>query len=314
MIQLVSPNIAQHPDCGYRRRYVSEEMAAFGYKHVERRNLTADGMKSLARDNANLRKGHMIQRHDRPIQNGKQLAWVPPFDRLDEMLRQRGELRTFKSIITNLAQDITYQPEKPVVVTEFPIICLCVKAVGFRESLDGINVNVIENTQPYVRSTPTSTLRTDWTSGDAHGVLQTLCIVANDHHRRDEEYATTQARDMRRLPSLIVCPPTLSGHWQQEIQQYAPFWNCVAYVGPAIGQNQPASLTRKSRCCHNFLRCVQKRCRRSHQAASKVFRLHVIPGEAGGMSVASITLIINDENLTFAATSAEFSHSIGHYW
>ncbi|OAG43525.1 hypothetical protein AYO21_02111 [Fonsecaea monophora] len=62
--------------------------------------------------------------------------------------------------------------------------------------------------------------------------LQTLCIVASDHHIRAEEYAKTKAPDMRRLPSLIVCPPTLSGHWQQEIKQYAPFLSCVAYVGP----------------------------------------------------------------------------------
>jgi TATA-binding protein-associated factor len=62
--------------------------------------------------------------------------------------------------------------------------------------------------------------------------LQTLCIVASDHHMRAEEFARTQAPEYRKLPSLIVCPPTLSGHWQQEIRQYAPFLSCVAYVGP----------------------------------------------------------------------------------
>jgi len=62
--------------------------------------------------------------------------------------------------------------------------------------------------------------------------LQTLCIVASDHHLRAEEYGKTQNPDARRLPSLIVCPPTLSGHWQQEIKTYAPFLNAVAYVGP----------------------------------------------------------------------------------
>ncbi|KAH8692814.1 putative TBP associated factor [Talaromyces proteolyticus] len=62
--------------------------------------------------------------------------------------------------------------------------------------------------------------------------LQTLCIVASDHHMRAEEFARTQAPDVRKLPSLIICPPTLSGHWQQEIKQYAPFLSCVAYVGP----------------------------------------------------------------------------------
>lgn len=62
--------------------------------------------------------------------------------------------------------------------------------------------------------------------------LQTICIVASDHHQRQEEYAKTQAADVRRLPSLIVCPPTLSGHWQQEIKTYAPFLTVTAYVGP----------------------------------------------------------------------------------
>ena len=61
--------------------------------------------------------------------------------------------------------------------------------------------------------------------------LQTLCIIASDHHMRAEEFAKSHALDMRRLPSLIVCPPTLSGHWQQEIQTYAPFLSCLAYVG-----------------------------------------------------------------------------------
>jgi TATA-binding protein-associated factor len=61
--------------------------------------------------------------------------------------------------------------------------------------------------------------------------LQTICMVASDHHMRAEEYAKTQDPNCRRLPSLIVCPPTLSGHWQQEIRQYAPFLTSVAYVG-----------------------------------------------------------------------------------
>ncbi|TKA23860.1 hypothetical protein B0A50_06995 [Salinomyces thailandicus] len=62
--------------------------------------------------------------------------------------------------------------------------------------------------------------------------LQTLCMVASDHHMRAEEFAKTQAPDKCRLPSLIVCPPTLTGHWKQEIRTYAPFLNAVAYAGP----------------------------------------------------------------------------------
>ncbi|GAB0133975.1 hypothetical protein EsDP_00002363 [Epichloe bromicola] len=62
--------------------------------------------------------------------------------------------------------------------------------------------------------------------------LQTICIVASDHHQRQEEFAKTGAADVKRMPSLIVCPPTLSGHWQQEIKSYAPFLTVTAYVGP----------------------------------------------------------------------------------
>ena len=63
--------------------------------------------------------------------------------------------------------------------------------------------------------------------------LQTLCIVASDHHLRAEEFAKTKDPECRPVSSLIVCPPTLSGHWQQEIQTYAPFLTCLAYVGSA---------------------------------------------------------------------------------
>ncbi|KAJ5085753.1 hypothetical protein N7532_010524 [Penicillium argentinense] len=62
--------------------------------------------------------------------------------------------------------------------------------------------------------------------------LQTICIVASDHHMRAEEYAKSQSLDSRKLPSLIICPPSLSGHWQQEVKQYSPFLKCIAYVGP----------------------------------------------------------------------------------
>lgn len=62
--------------------------------------------------------------------------------------------------------------------------------------------------------------------------LQTLCMVASDHHLRAEEYARTEAPDQRRLPSLVICPPTLTGHWKQEIRTYAPFLHAVTYAGP----------------------------------------------------------------------------------
>lgn len=68
--------------------------------------------------------------------------------------------------------------------------------------------------------------------------LQTICIIASDHHMRAEEFQKTGSPESRRLPSLIICPPTLSGHWQQEINQYAPFLTATCYVG------NPAERTR----------------------------------------------------------------------
>ena len=73
--------------------------------------------------------------------------------------------------------------------------------------------------------------------------LQTLCIVASDHHMRAEEFAKTASPDYRRLPSLIVCPPTLSGHWGQEIRTYAPFLSVLTYVGaPGIRNKLKSSI------------------------------------------------------------------------
>ncbi|EWC44054.1 hypothetical protein DRE_01406 [Drechslerella stenobrocha 248] len=61
--------------------------------------------------------------------------------------------------------------------------------------------------------------------------LQTICIVASDHHLRAEEHAESKSPETRAIPSLIICPSTLSGHWQQEIKQYAPFLTSLVYVG-----------------------------------------------------------------------------------
>jgi TATA-binding protein-associated factor len=72
--------------------------------------------------------------------------------------------------------------------------------------------------------------------------LQTLCMVASDHHMRAEEYAKTKNPDVRPMPSLIVCPPSLSGHWQQEIRTYAPFLKAVSYVGPSAERAKARSL------------------------------------------------------------------------
>lgn len=71
--------------------------------------------------------------------------------------------------------------------------------------------------------------------------LQTICMVASDHYNRAEEFKRTGAPDVRKLPSLIVCPPTLSGHWQQELKTYAPFLTVTAFVGPPAERRAKSS-------------------------------------------------------------------------
>ncbi|XP_055378058.1 TATA-binding protein-associated factor 172 [Condylostylus longicornis] len=56
--------------------------------------------------------------------------------------------------------------------------------------------------------------------------LQTICILAGDHYDRKQNNLTE-------LPSIVICPPTLTGHWVYEIQKFLPskFLNPLHYVG-----------------------------------------------------------------------------------
>ncbi|XP_067936864.1 TATA-binding protein-associated factor 172-like [Watersipora subatra] len=50
--------------------------------------------------------------------------------------------------------------------------------------------------------------------------LQTICIVSGDHHMRQQKYNETQEADSLPLPSLVVCPSTLCGHWVYEVEKF----------------------------------------------------------------------------------------------
>ncbi|KAK4051936.1 TATA-binding protein-associated factor mot1 [Microbotryomycetes sp. JL201] len=62
--------------------------------------------------------------------------------------------------------------------------------------------------------------------------LQTICILGSMHHERAERFQATHSPDAVHLPSLIVCPPTLTGHWKHEIQTYAKNLRPLVYSGP----------------------------------------------------------------------------------
>ncbi|GMK58346.1 hypothetical protein CspeluHIS016_0503780 [Cutaneotrichosporon spelunceum] len=69
--------------------------------------------------------------------------------------------------------------------------------------------------------------------------LQTICIVGSKIHERKVRYKETQSVDTVHLPSLIVCPPTLTGHWYHEIRKFTSDLTAIQYVGNA---NQRAAL------------------------------------------------------------------------
>ncbi|XP_044880863.1 TATA-binding protein-associated factor 172 isoform X3 [Mauremys mutica] len=64
--------------------------------------------------------------------------------------------------------------------------------------------------------------------------LQSICILAGDHCLRAQEYARTKLVDCVPLPSLVVCPPTLTGHWVDEVSKFCSkeYLNPLHYTGP----------------------------------------------------------------------------------
>ncbi|KRT80629.1 HEAT domain-containing protein, partial [Oryctes borbonicus] len=50
--------------------------------------------------------------------------------------------------------------------------------------------------------------------------LQSICILAGDHYHREQNYKLIRAPDCAPLPSLVICPPTLTGHWTYEVEKF----------------------------------------------------------------------------------------------
>ncbi|KAJ1672040.1 TATA-binding protein-associated factor mot1 [Coemansia sp. RSA 25] len=63
--------------------------------------------------------------------------------------------------------------------------------------------------------------------------LQTICVMASDHFLRQQKGGSGGGTDYRQsLPSLVVCPPTLISHWEQEIRHYTENLRPMCYSGP----------------------------------------------------------------------------------
>lgn len=61
--------------------------------------------------------------------------------------------------------------------------------------------------------------------------LQTICILGSKTLERAQAHAMNKSPATVHLPSLVVCPPTLTNHWRHEIHQYAPDLTCTIYGG-----------------------------------------------------------------------------------
>lgn len=63
--------------------------------------------------------------------------------------------------------------------------------------------------------------------------LQASAIVASDTVERANAFAVSKSPDAAPLPSLVVCPSTLVGHWAYEIEKFIPadILNPLQYAG-----------------------------------------------------------------------------------
>jgi TATA-binding protein-associated factor len=60
-----------------------------------------------------------------------------------------------------------------------------------------------------------------------------ICIIGSKHHERAVKHKATSSVDSAHLPSLIVCPPTLIGHWYYEILKFTDYLKPLQYTGTA---------------------------------------------------------------------------------
>jgi TATA-binding protein-associated factor len=102
-----------------------------------------------------------------------------------------------------------------------------ISKMGLTGWLSLININCMEFFAT-VRAQFDLGLRLDMGLGKT---LQTICIIASDHYLRAERYKTNNDAKDGALPSVVICPPTITGHWKQEIATYAPFLKALVYVG-----------------------------------------------------------------------------------
>ncbi|OTF71814.1 TATA-binding protein-associated factor 172-like protein [Euroglyphus maynei] len=63
--------------------------------------------------------------------------------------------------------------------------------------------------------------------------LQAICILASDHYHMKQRFIDGDTQN-RPLLSLVICPPTLTGHWMYEVEKFIDekYLNPIMYHGP----------------------------------------------------------------------------------
>ncbi|KAK8731309.1 hypothetical protein OTU49_007537, partial [Cherax quadricarinatus] len=63
--------------------------------------------------------------------------------------------------------------------------------------------------------------------------LQSICILAGDHYTKELQQKKSGCKNST-LQSLVVCPPTLTGHWVYEVEKFVKtkYLNPLHYTGP----------------------------------------------------------------------------------
>jgi TATA-binding protein-associated factor len=88
--------------------------------------------------------------------------------------------------------------------------------------------------------------------------LQTICVVASDNVLRQQRFAESENSEFEPLPSLVVCPSTLVGHWQNEFRKFCgDSVVVVAYQGsPSEKRQQRVEFERVNTAQTRSERCV----------------------------------------------------------
>ena len=86
---------------------------------------------------------------------------------------------------------------------------------------------------------------TGWIDMGLGKTLQSICILASKHYERAKKHEETKSPDSVHLPSLIVCPPTLTGHWYYEILKYTDNLKPVMYTGNSRERSKLLSRLKK---------------------------------------------------------------------